>query len=452
MGGARASGYHPSPCPLPAGDTEQALVRIPQMTLGSRLSDFIFTAFAEVHEREVIRAEQKVLSVLIEKGAGSASANPSGAAARLAQAVELKTQNVRRLAQLGARLANRIIFPGRVAFLRLPASVRRSLRLTAAYALAPFRGRSGPRLAKDEGASARPSGPQAVLAVPFGERFAGPTAAEPLGVVLHIFYPELASEIRDYLENAPGAVDLYISTDSPDKRDLILQAFSGWTRGRVDIRVAPNRGRDIAPKLVAFRDVYDRHTFVLHLHSKKSPHESDLKLWRYFIFENLLGDQRIASDILAAMERNPEIGMIASDHYFPITNSVSWGNSLEVSRALAMRMGVQIDSNSPLDFPSGSMFWIRSAALKPLLDLNLSVDDFHPEERQIDGTLAHAVERLYFYACEIAGLKWIKVCRPEMVHDSSRPLARFNDEADLQSYLAMNTGLLSPGDCPHAPS
>src|SRR5206468_8183486 len=68
-----------------------------------------------------------------------------------------------------------------------------------------------------------------------------------------------------------------------------------------------------------------------------------------------------------------------------------------------------------LDFPSGSMFWARSPALRPLLDLGLATEDFEEEAGQIDGTLAHAIEHLYFHACEHAGYDWIKVARPELL-------------------------------------
>jgi hypothetical protein len=66
------------------------------------------------------------------------------------------------------------------------------------------------------------------------------------------------------------------------------------------------------------------------------------------------------------------------------------------------------------------MFWARTAALKPLLDLRLETDDFPPELGQLDGTLAHAIERLYYFACERAGLDWVKVARRDLFRSTSR--------------------------------
>jgi lipopolysaccharide biosynthesis protein len=47
--------------------------------------------------------------------------------------------------------------------------------------------------------------------------------------------------------------------------------------------------------------------------------------------------------------------------------------------------------------------------LAPLLDLDLSSSSFEPEHGQVDGTTAHAIERLIFYAGERAGYKSLHV-------------------------------------------
>jgi lipopolysaccharide biosynthesis protein len=41
------------------------------------------------------------------------------------------------------------------------------------------------------------------------------------------------------------------------------------------------------------------------------------------------------------------------------------------------------------------MFYARIEVLKTVLDLGLTRDQFEPEDGQVDGTLAHAVERAF---------------------------------------------------------
>jgi hypothetical protein len=50
--------------------------------------------------------------------------------------------------------------------------------------------------------------------------------------------------------------------------------------------------------------------------------------------------------------------------------------------------------NASMNFPFGTMFWARTAALKPLIDLNLQWEDYPEEPIPIDGSMLHAMERL----------------------------------------------------------
>jgi lipopolysaccharide biosynthesis protein len=252
------------------------------------------------------------------------------------------------------------------------------------------------------------------VAVPFAYMTRPQVAGQPIAVIIHIFYPELASELRYYLEKIPGQVDIFISTTNSHSKLLIEQVFIPWKAGALEIRHTPNRGRDIAPKLVVFRDVYDRYDLVLQLHSKHSSHTNGSASWRRHLLETLVGDPVIIACIIDAFNRNPELGMISSSHFEPMRGSLSWGNNFDCAVKLAHRMGFSVELTTTLDFPSGSMLWVRSAALRPLFDLELSMDDFDVEEDQVDGTLAHAIERLYFFICESAGFSWIKISRPDL--------------------------------------
>ena len=53
------------------------------------------------------------------------------------------------------------------------------------------------------------------------------------------------------------------------------------------------------------------------------------------------------------------------------------------------------------------MFWARVDAILPLFTNNLS-DNFPNEKGQADGTIAHAIERLWVYTAEYNGytLSW----------------------------------------------
>lgn len=256
-----------------------------------------------------------------------------------------------------------------------------------------------------------------------------------LAVFLHLYHESLAPEFQRYLKNIPFAFDLFITTDTAAKATIINRHFTGWSLGQVEVRVTPNRGRDIAPKLLGFREAYDRYPFVLHLHSKISDHASALANWRGLLLETLLGSPEIVTSVFDTFARRSDIGMIAPQHFEAVRHWINWGGNFKAADALAQRMGITaLSMDKVVDFPSGSMFWARSAALKPLLDLNLTFEDFDEEKAQIDGTFAHAIERLYYYITERAGFGWLKIA-PRALYPQTPRIVTIETPAALSAFV-----------------
>jgi GT2 family glycosyltransferase len=263
-----------------------------------------------------------------------------------------------------------------------------------------------------------------------------------LAIICHLFHIDVVDEIHGYLTNIPFPADLFISTDALDKHDLIERGFSGWDKGRVTVQIMPNRGRDVAPKLVGFQDVHERYEYVLHVHSKASGHDKKLAPWRGFLLENLLGSKEIVYSVFEVFSRHPNVGIIFPQHYEYIRHWLDWGSNYAFAQALATRLGIVLSPQKTVDFPSGSMFWARTAALRPLLDLGLSFSDFQPETGQTDGTLAHAIERLYLYACERAGFGWLKLANPALYMDN-RTIMEITSPPALDRYVIEHSVRLS---------
>lgn len=250
-------------------------------------------------------------------------------------------------------------------------------------------------------------------------------------ILLHAYHVEVLGEIAGFLKRIPFAADLIITTDTEAKRKACAQVFSGWSAGRVEIRVTPNRGRNVAPQLIACRDIYESHELVLILHTKVSSHTDELAGWREFLLKSLVGSPGVMRGVMEAFVQMPKLGVVAPRTFPAVRKHLIWGENYETCRDLAERLGFLLYPDSPLDCPAGFMFWARSAALKPLLDLGLDWEDFAQENGQKDGTIAHALERLIFHACELSGRRWI---RAGMESDAAEPES---------FYRAANTRLLS---------
>lgn len=248
------------------------------------------------------------------------------------------------------------------------------------------------------------------IEVPF-QKSINTTGFDNVAVIIHIFYPELTAKLMNYLENMPLPFGLFISTDSEAKRDEIVEVISRSSVSPIEtiIRIVPNRGRDVAPKYIAFSDVYRRYPAFLHLHSKKSLHAGDAySSWLDYLLNSLIGSKEIAESNLEILS-DAEVGVVYPEHADFIKPVINWGFDYPIARDLLRRSDITLDVFNILEFPSGSMYWGRSTAIIRLLELELAFSDFPDEEGQVDGTLAHAIERSLLLFIEKAGFQWRRV-------------------------------------------
>lgn len=270
------------------------------------------------------------------------------------------------------------------------------------------------------------------LGVPFGFE---PALAQPprIAAMVHMFHADLAGEFASLLGHLPGGSEVLVTTDTEAKRDEILAAFADW-RGGFEVRLVPNRGRDMAPKLCAFTDRYHEFDLVLFLHSKKTDHSAMAAGWRDVLLGGLCGSTAVVNSILALFEADPTLGLVFPQHHEPIRPYTGWEYNFSAAQKLARRMGVRLRRSGLLEFPSGSMFWARPAAFKPILDLGLTPQDFPEEAGQTDATVAHAIERLFGLAAELAGFGWCKVAAPDCYRNRATIVTPEKDQ-ELRDFL-----------------
>lgn len=238
------------------------------------------------------------------------------------------------------------------------------------------------------------------ISLPLWPRRQPARSARPVGVFLHLFHDDLAPVFAERLRAIESAFQLYISTETEARAARIRAHLP-----QAEIRVLENRGRDIWPKLYGFGDVYHRHDIVLHLHGKKSLHSNRLDVWLDHILTCLLGSPDEVSRILSFFEAIPRLGMVVPVTFRQVLGAAHWAANRDIACELAGRMGLAapLPDDADLRFPVGSMFWGRVSAIQPLLDLGLAAGHFPPEAGQIDGTLAHALERMLGVVCRAEG-------------------------------------------------
>lgn len=240
-------------------------------------------------------------------------------------------------------------------------------------------------------------------------------AASPLrlGAHAHIYHSELVPEIAARLSRLPPESTIFVTTvaDDPSAGGAdLLHAIERHIPRATIVRV-PNRGRDIWPFMMLLRDGAFRDLdVVLKIHSKTSPTLQPSPIagaaWRRRMLFELLGSAPAIHAIIERFAQNADLGIIgAAGLHVPsylLSRREALGANASVIEQLAHRAGI---NPAAADFFAGSMFWVRPRALEPLLKLDLSAADFPAEQGQVDGTLQHALERLFVAAAECGGFR-----------------------------------------------
>ena len=234
----------------------------------------------------------------------------------------------------------------------------------------------------------------------FGQELA-PVDTEGVFAVIHCFYPDVAEMILCQLKKIGFNGFVLCTTDSEDKVRIVKGVLRQQSY-RSECVLVPNRGRDVAPFLIEGRKYVDQYEYILHLHTKKSPHDSIYADWGSFLFRNLIGSADSVRTILKILQLG-HIGLVYSKHFWAVEGLRNWGFDYEKARSILSQLNISLSLDMILEFPTSTMFWARTDALKPLFRLNLDYSDFDAEEGQIDGTLAHAIERVLLYVCEHTG-------------------------------------------------
>lgn len=225
-----------------------------------------------------------------------------------------------------------------------------------------------------------------------------------IAIQAHIFYPDLAPELARALAKFPASFDLLISTPELQNEPFLRNQFQGITNlKKLRILITPNRGRDLGPMIYGFGKELLNYDYFAHIHTKKSSATNEIgDAWRKYLVKGLLdSSQGRTLKILDLLEK---YGLVYPQK-FPLIDvqNLQWGENHNTASALCNQMNVAAPAPGYIEFPAGSMFWAKTSALRPLLELPLTLEDFELENGQTDGTIMHAIERSLTHLCLARG-------------------------------------------------
>lgn len=212
---------------------------------------------------------------------------------------------------------------------------------------------------------------------------------------IHLFHEEYLVNIEQFLLEGPR-IDFYITTPKPKLLEQ-LHVLKTQHLNLREIRLSENRGRNIGPFLVEFSGTALKYKYMIHLHSKRSNHMTVKagkkwaeESWNFFRPKSMT----LESALKIMSSQNLFSTCFTIDLQVTPPSSFTWGQNRQF--ALSRFPGWNLpEQNERFSFPAGGMFMASSADMSKVLSAKWTYEDFPEEKGQLDGTLQHAIERLF---------------------------------------------------------
>lgn len=238
-------------------------------------------------------------------------------------------------------------------------------------------------------------------------------------VQFHIYYTDLLDEIYEGIKNITSNYDLYISTNTDEKKQIIELFFQNHhiAAQNIIVETIENKGRDVWPLLKQIQPIYKNYDIIIHLHSKKSVNKGLGDEWRKYLYYNILGKKHYTDNIIKYLSNNPQIGIMAPpplphkgiyraycESKFDFANETT-----DLLNKIGLKPTKKFNPKK-FQFPAGNMFLARTNAIKQIFEHNFKSEDFPSEIGQDDHTIMHTIERIWHYVAKYNGYKY-KECK-----------------------------------------
>lgn len=232
-------------------------------------------------------------------------------------------------------------------------------------------------------------------------------------VVLHLYYTENWHELfADKLRRLSDQLkfDLYV-TMPKDNLGFAHEVHKSFKNA--NILIVPNKGRDVLPfiktALLLENMGYEK---LLKIHSKKSTHREaegereSGETWLSNTLEALIPKSDKSLSQLIELLEDHRTGVIGPrEYYYPLKAYLSH-NLVYIKKVMRpiypeFFSGNVASNLDRLNFFGGTMFWADIKSISGTL--RISQDNFQQEKGQTDGTIAHALERMFTVLPQLEG-------------------------------------------------
>lgn len=216
---------------------------------------------------------------------------------------------------------------------------------------------------------------------------------------IHAFYPDVVEEMLECFVDEAQRGRFLVTTTTQKNYETISQILDERQFTSAETILIENKGRDIGPFLDYATDYASDGDVICHIHTKKSPDVGGSygEKWRKSLYGALLTQSAVD-----AFE-DERLGLL-----FPDTSrSVGWGKNRPFCEEIAKNFGCTLKSH-PGPIPVGNMFFARIEVARAMRKATQGME-WPREPVPYDGSVLHAIERMWPIACESVGMEWAAI-------------------------------------------
>lgn len=230
-------------------------------------------------------------------------------------------------------------------------------------------------------------------------------------VIAYLSDEKMLSVCLIYLKQIPEDIDLYIATPNEEIEKELQDICIDQHQWHI-IHVS-DRGREIGALWVACNDIVKKYEYLCFVHDVRRTVSMDGpntigNAFFYNMWENTLKSADYIENILSLFETNSRLGFLAppqpihADFFGSI--GAEWYQNYQNTLDLADKLGIHAKFSPDIPcFAFNNVFWCRTKALKPLYDHKFTYEELPEGPIPLDGTINHAIERIYPYAAQSEG-------------------------------------------------
>ena len=230
---------------------------------------------------------------------------------------------------------------------------------------------------------------------------------------VHIIYDYLINEIINITNNIPVKFDLFISFNSKKLKENFEKFIKNNSKAnKIQIKILPNKERDIFPFIIQIKKVIRKYKYVCHIHTKKLNHIEFGENLRTYLYHNLLGNNKIISEILTEFENYENLGLIFPEPYYKVLHEIGqkkFDSNFKYMNYIIKKIFHDIHiSENYFDFPEENMFWARINAIYQIFEINIE-KKFYNEKRKLDSIIMYNIERIWLFLVKLNGYYYKKI-------------------------------------------